>query len=366
MDLASSFISVKKVKSETDFSVCLICQKSGKLVGKSTANSYETLLCFIRDRAGFGEADFISVDFRLADETTATLDSTGTSWHRDCYICHKQKRDAARERYERALYLEDSSVHRRPVGRPEKMIQVPEISQDLPIPAKLTRSSLESYNKNLCFFCQTDKSQTLHETASHGARIRLRQAVEQGNDDKLRIRLNTAFNSDAASTIGVKYHDLCWRYNVDRLHTNMQKLSPQENLESPLTVDNNENKQTNHSNISPNLLDENMAIVAADMEFLSLPELLLHEGSLLRMADLHKKYIDIRTANGVSKPEYRRIFLKQKIASHVKDIQFGKPKRKNESEYVYTTRTRDEFIRWHKNTTQGRYENIIRRFANFA
>ena len=170
MDLASSFLPVKKVKSETDFSACLICQKPGKLVAKPTAKSYETLLCFIRDRAGFGESDLIPVDFRLTNETVKTLCLKGASRHRDCYCqtCQKQKQDRARDGYE--------------------------ISQALPIPAKLTRSSLEPCNAQLCFFCQTDKSQTLHEVASPRARIRLREAVEQSNDDKLKLMLSVAMS----------------------------------------------------------------------------------------------------------------------------------------------------------------------------
>ena len=35
-----------------------------------------------------------------------------------------------------------------------------------------------------------------------------------------------------------------------------------------------------------------MAVVAADIEFMALLELLLQEGSVLSMADLHKKYIE--------------------------------------------------------------------------
>ena len=137
MDLASSFIPVKKLKSETDFSVCLICQKSGTLDGKPTASSYDTLLCFIRDRAGFGESDFIPVDFRLTDEIAATSAEgrfMAPRVLRSTY--HKQKRDRARERFEKALLLEDNSVLRRSVGRPENVIEVPDTSQALPIQAK--------------------------------------------------------------------------------------------------------------------------------------------------------------------------------------------------------------------------------------
>ena len=346
MDLASSFIPVKKLKSETDFSVCLICQKSGTLVGKPTASSYDTLLCFIRDRAGFGESDFIPVDFRLTDETAATLQLKGASWHRECYgqTCHKQKRDRARERFEKALLLEDNSVLRRSVGRPENVIEVPDTSQALPIPAKLTRSSFEPFNERLCFFCQTVKPHTLHEIASQRALVRLQQAVEQSCDVSLKLRLDAAVSSDASMTTCVKYHDLCWRNNVDRLNYNLQKQNTKQTADPPSTADSNTSQPPDLSSIPNDPVEGKTAVVAADMEFMSLLELLLHEGAVLTMADLHKKYVDIRKANGISNPDYRRFFLKQKISNHIKDIQFSKPKRRNESEYVYTATTRDEVL----------------------
>ena len=313
MDLASSFIPVKKMKSETDFSVCLICQKSGTLVGKPTASSYDTLLCFIRDRAGFGESDFIPVDFRLTDQTAATLQLNGASWHRECYgqTCHKQKRDRARERFEKALLLEDNSVLRRSVGRPENAIEVPDTSQALPIPAKLTRSSFEPFNERLCFFCQTVKPHTLHEVASQRARVRLQQAVEQSYDVSLKLRLDAAVSSDASMTTCVKYHDLCWRNNVDRLNYNLQKQSTKQTAYPPSTADSNTSQPQDLSSIPNDPVEEKMA---ADMEFMSLLELLLHEGVVLTMADLHKKYVDKRKANGISNPDsdYRRFFFEAK------------------------------------------------------
>ena len=352
MDLSSSFIPVKKAKIETDFSVCLICQKTGQLIGKPTNKSYETLLSFIQERAGYGETDIVSLDFRLTNETVETLQANNASWHRECYdnICHKQKRDRARKRYEKALMLEDHSFLRRSKGRPEKMADVPDLPQELPTPAKLTRSSIEPFDDQLCLFCQTTTAQVLREVKSPNSESRLKQATEHDRNETLRLRLTSDTMPEISAT-GLKYHDLCWRNNVDRVLANTPKGSKMQ-YSSGI-----ETRRILIPGKAPK--EDNMPIVASDMEFMSLLELLLQEGSVLSMADLHKKYIEIRKANGVAVPDCKRSLLKQKIADHGTDIHFGKPKRKNESEYVYTTKTRDEVIQTAADTS-NLYENDMK------
>ena len=67
----------------------------------------------------------------------------------------------------------------------------------------------------------------------------------------------------------------------------MQKLSSRESVEPQSTVDTDKTEQSDLSNTSHNLVEESMATVSADMEFISLLELLLHEDAVLTMADLH-------------------------------------------------------------------------------
>ena len=81
--------------------------------------------------------------------------------------------------------LEDHSVLRRSKGRPEKLAEVPELHQELPTPAKLTRSSLEPFDSQLCVFCQTIKPQILRELKSPNSEMRFKQAIAQENNNHL-------------------------------------------------------------------------------------------------------------------------------------------------------------------------------------
>lgn len=196
------------------------------------------------------------------------------------------------------------------------MVQVPDVVQELQTPAKLTRSSLDPFDKELCLFCQTIKSQVLRVLTTQKSAIRLNRAIEQQSNEALRLRLKGGISLDNIKTTGIKYHHQCWRNNVDRVLTMSQKMTKQQISDFPCVSDITESPNC-ISNSCNTPLEESMAVVAADMEFMSLLELLLGEGSVLSMSDLHKKYVDIRKANGVTIPECKRARLKQKIANHV-------------------------------------------------
>ena len=64
--------------------------------------------------------------------------------------------------------------------------------------------------------------------------------------------------------------------------------------------------------------------------------------------------------NGISNPDFKRSLLKKKKSSHIKDIQFGKPK--TQSEYVYTAVTRDDVIQAAADTVKPDGEDMKTKF----
>ena len=85
-------------------------------------------------------------------------------------------------------------------------------------------------------------------------------------------------------------------------------------------------------------------VIAADVEFFNMLEGMLSEGSVLSMSALRDTYSKILQANGVKESNTHSTMLKRKIVKNIEDVQFSKPKRKNESERVFSSVARDAAI----------------------
>ncbi len=130
------------------------------------------------------------------------------------------------------------------------------------------------------------------------------------------MRLSAAITKDDARAIDVKYHLSCWVQNV-------QRGAPSSNEDKEYTQE-----------------EANVGKVASDIEFVSLAHTLLQSGEVLNMTDLKSAYSSMLESNGVHiKPSTRDI--KEKITSHIDGVHFMKPKRRNESDRVFTTAVRD-------------------------
>ena len=82
----------------------------------------------------------------------------------------------------------------------------------------------------------------------------------------------------------------------------------------------------------------NVDIIASDIEFICLVKSLLNDGPI-SMAELRTTYSMLQK-NGVHN-RHCKYSMKKKLVNHIDDIHFMKPKRRNESEQVFTTALRD-------------------------
>lgn len=72
----------KVPRQDTDFRLCLICQKctSEDLAVKPT--THEKVLQCIRELATYGEGNFPEINRRMGDASVESIVSQGATWHR--------------------------------------------------------------------------------------------------------------------------------------------------------------------------------------------------------------------------------------------------------------------------------------------
>ena len=74
---------------------------------------------------------------------------------------------------------------------------------------RITRSKVEKFDKQLCFFCQSEDITDLINMSSFDIDARVRAAIQI--DQELNIRYNDAFDARAGD---LKYHRYCIKSHV--------------------------------------------------------------------------------------------------------------------------------------------------------
>ena len=123
--------------------------------------------------------------------------------------------------------------------------------------------------KRIVFFCDEEgsKRNPLHKVATFNAGKNLKGAVNLNNNDKLKVRLNEALNPLHTHAIDVLYHKKCWAINVSN-------LLRQKRLDY-LTKDS----------------EAAGAVLATEIEFLSLLEGWLTDGNIITMTSFQSTYM---------------------------------------------------------------------------
>ena len=152
----------------------------------------------------------------------------------------------------------------------------------------------------------------------------LNDAIGLSGNDVLRVQLSAALNANDAHSIDIKYHKNCWLRNVNNVLRTKQSSADESRLDF-------------------------ISEAAARIEFLAITETALREGQILTMSDLQSTMEDTLTENEASKATCSRKALKALLESVIPDIEFHKPKRKNEPERVSVKETRDEAIQLAEN-----------------
>ena len=111
---SESFCNMDKVKAAPAISIsrydinylrCIICQNETEEKLVLVPTSHGKVLNLIRERAGYGDGNFLEISRRLGNVTRHTLELYSATWQRKCYqdtvhfgICKRDKK-----RYEKKL-----------------------------------------------------------------------------------------------------------------------------------------------------------------------------------------------------------------------------------------------------------------------
>jgi len=193
-------------KAPIDLSLCIVCQKVNEESLVEKPNSHEIVLRCVKEWASYGDLSYSETWAKLSTVSPQELEENGASWHRNCYksACNSGMLKRAKERYTRQLAGPDESRRK---SRPTLTVE-----EDL----KLTRSKTFPHNSNVCFFCDgpSGHRKDLRNVSTFSAGQSLRAAIEVSKNDKLRVKLCTAVDSNDAHAIDIKYHKSCWANNV--------------------------------------------------------------------------------------------------------------------------------------------------------
>ena len=208
----------QRLDATTDYTKCIICQKvtCETLVKNTTDELHSNMLYHLTSRAKCGERELFEPCRRLEHTTGTELQSNGATYHSSCRkgVVNFQKLQRAQERMTKAISSQNISALSRAPGRPSDQIKHADNEPPLLQKPRLSRNTTANYDKQLCFFCQTDQKENSHaiQTANRGKQ--LHDYVEHCSSDIFKVYLSTAIKPDDALSIDIRYHTTCWTKHV--------------------------------------------------------------------------------------------------------------------------------------------------------
>lgn len=298
----------RRVDESADFTKCIICQeiKSNELLVKSISDeAYGKVLQYVFARAAYREEKLIEISKLLEGLTEEDLRKSNASFHASCRkgLVSSEKLDRAKARFEKAAESKNASVLFRTSGRPSlasRSCSLVPLSQEsgenvAAISKRISRSSTATYDKQLCFFCQThDDKQPVHAIQTESRGKQLSEFVKSCDNDLYKVFLSSAIRQEDALSIDVQYHRACWTKYVVRA----QGIQTKEK-----GSDVQENK------------------IAADVEFLNLIKGLLSKGKILSLDDAHQTYSNILNDHFCNWSPCRKT-VRQFLIDHIDDLEF--------------------------------------------
>ena len=210
---------------------------------------------FAHSRTAYGENEFATISRLLEGVSAEELGQNNASFHARCRkrLLNSAMLKRAEARFEKAAASQNTSILSRPPGKPSLTSQT---GSSIPVAfhglteqtsKRILRSSTATFNKKLCFFCQSyDDKQDVHVIQTENRRKKLSEFVENCHIDLYKVYLISTIEPEDALSKDVHYHRACWMKLVIRA------MTPEDKARADAQDSEQENK------------------VAADIEFLHL------------------------------------------------------------------------------------------------
>ena len=308
-----------------DFQLCVKCEgdKVVTVKGKGcvleplvtpNAETYQKFVDSVKERAKYGNAEYVRLEQRLHGLTADELKRKNALWHRTCYseTTHKQHTKRDQDRYEKAVKCEDPSVlsYRKVGGRPKQTDTACSESGSSvsSTSATLTRSSVPSFKRELCFYCQSIKFKTvkhqagteeqLHACSSSDVGLTIAQIVDASENKVWKLNIADILAEKDFLSRDIKYHKSChtthWRHYVQR-----------------------HKRYTKSKTYS---MEDTVEFISAEIEFITELQEHLDEGNILTLNEVASVYSNMMSSHGIKNNEITRKMLLVKINQSISNF----------------------------------------------
>ena len=190
--------------------------------------AYASVLHFAYSRTAYGENEFATISRLLEGVSAEELRQNNASFHARSRkrLLNSAMLKRAEARFQTAAASQNSSILSRPPGRPSFTLQT---DSSTPVAfhglteqtsKRILRSSTATFNKKLCFFCQShDDKQGVHVIQTENRRKQLSEFVKNCNNDLYKVYLTSKIEPEDAWPKDVHYHRTCWMKHVIRAMT---------------------------------------------------------------------------------------------------------------------------------------------------
>ena len=168
--------------------LCIVCQRdqTAKFITQNPKKtSFENLLAKLKNRVeDYKEKRYLQTYELLKCISSEKMVESRYFFHRECYS------DVTNATLVNRVKAEFMKLSSQPSG-----LEHTNSENKKP---RVMRSSLDSYKRELCFFCQDDKlNQPLVNLRTFNRSIMIKEAIEISNNEKLRIRFNSFCDAHA-------------------------------------------------------------------------------------------------------------------------------------------------------------------------
>ena len=289
----------------TDFDLCVLCQEKKKkqpnLVHNISDETYRHFIICADRWTACQSLKYATATRRISGYTWQEIKRSGAKWHRTCYaeFSNKVNINRAEQSYRDSLARSDvNRLPRRTKGRPSSS----DVEQSEK--TRLTRSGTSSFNRNLCFFCQSlkkskDKNkniEALSQCRSRNVGDSIIDIVNKSDNEQLKVRLADVLAEGDFHARDIVYLSSCklahWSRYVQAPGKVAQKMDGSETAN----------------------------FIAAEVEFYSILKSRLDEEEYVDLQVVEKLYNSVMLDNSVSIPNVRRPVLKEKILKNIQGL----------------------------------------------
>ena len=265
--------------------------------------------------------DFVQLKQRLHGLTADFLEQNHAVWHRTCYseVTHKLHTERDRKRFERTLSAKDSNTlsSRKEKGRPTSSRtspvcdNAPSLQCGDPSKRSLTRSHVNSFKRNLCFYCQDIKHDIKHARAG-------------SIPEQVHVYRSSDIGKSIQNIVAASDNDL-WKLNMTDIiaegdflsrdiqyHTSCHMKQWQQYVQQP--------QRCSASTRTCPSAEDTVNFISAEIEFTAELQERLDDGDIITMIDVTTLYRNMMYDHGIHDRKITRQVLLAKIKENINNF----------------------------------------------